>query len=127
MFESYVCSHDDLRVHVDVQSEARLVELEAITRRLSTGELKTIRLSELRETHWVSPLAEVVLAVSARGSDVRNRQRGSQMFCEWSESKNGWLESAEKIAQLRVFNGPGHQYFEGPHADSVTIELAYKE
>jgi hypothetical protein len=49
------------------------------------------------------------------------------MFCEWKESVEGWLESTEKIAALIASNTPCHQYFEGPHADSVTIELAYKE
>lgn len=127
VFESYVCRGNDVRVHVDIQSEGRLNELEAITRKLSIGELKTIHLSEIDGAHWVPPLADVVLTVSARGTDVSNHRRGGRLVCEWRESLEGWLESAEKIAVMIASTTPCHQYFEGPHADSVTIELAYLE
>jgi len=127
VFESYVSSRNDASVHIDVQSEARLNGLEAIVRKLSTGEVKTVHLSDLEDAHWVPPLADVVLTVSARSSDVRNRRRGEQVICEWTESVQGWLESTEKIAVMRASVMPCHQYFEGPHADSVTIELAYME
>jgi hypothetical protein len=76
VFDSYVSSRNDVTVHIDVQSEARLNELEAITRKLSTGELKTIQLSAIDDAYWVSPLADVALMVSVRGSDVRTRRRG---------------------------------------------------
>jgi hypothetical protein len=127
LFESYVCRGNDERVHIDVQSEARLNELEALTRKLSTGEVKTIHLSEIEGAHWVPPLADVVLTVSARGSDVRNRRRGERLVCEWRESLEGWLESTEKIVVMIASTTPCHQYFEGPDADSVTVELAYLE
>jgi|SRR5215471_21283169 len=127
VFESYVSSRNDVTVHVDVQSEVRLTELEAIARKLSTGEVKTVHLSDLEDTHWVPPLADIVLTVSARSSDVRNRRGGEQVICEWTESVEGWLESTEKIAVMGASVRPCHQYFEGPHADSVTIELAYME
>jgi hypothetical protein len=42
VFESYVVSGDDVTVHIDVQSEARMSELEAITRKLSTGEVESV-------------------------------------------------------------------------------------
>lgn len=127
VFESYLSSRNDATVHIDVQSEARLNELEAIARKLSTGEVKTVHLSEIEDAQWVPPLADVVLTISARSSDVRNRRRGEQVICEWAESVEGWLESTEKIAVMRASVMPCHQYFEGPHADSVTIELAYME
>jgi len=92
---------------------------------LSVGELKTIQLSTIDDAYWVSPLTDVALMVSVRGSNVRTRRRGEQLVCEWTESVEGWLESAEKIARMRASGRPCHQYFEGPHADSVTIELAY--
>jgi len=126
VFESYVSTGDDVTVHIDVQSKARLSEFEAITRKLSTGELKTIHLSEIEAAHWVVPLADVVLTVSTR-SDVRNRRRGERLVYEWRESVEGWLESTEKIAVMIASTTPCHQYFGGPHADSVTIELAYME
>lgn len=127
MFESYVSSRNDATVHIDVQSEARLNELEAIARKLSTGEVKTVHLSDLEDAHWAPPLADVVLTVSARSSEVRNRVSGEQVICEWAESVEGWLKSTEKIAVMRASVMPCHQYFEGPRADSVTIELAYME
>jgi hypothetical protein len=127
VFESYVVSGDDATVHIDVQSDARLSELEAITQKLSTGEVKTIHLSEMEDAHWVPPLADVVLTVSARNPDSRNRRLGEQVLCEWTESVEGWLESTEKIAVMRTSATPCHQYFGGPHADSVTIELAQRE
>jgi hypothetical protein len=127
VFESYVSSRNDATVHIDVQSKARLNELEAIMRKLSAGDFKTIQLSAINEALWVSPLADVALTVSVRGSDVRTRRRGEQLVCEWTESAEGWLESTEKIAHMRASGKPCHQYFEGPPADSVTIELAYME
>ena len=95
MFESYVVSGDDVTVYIDVQSEARLSELGAITRKLSTGEVKSAHFSEMKDTHWVPPLADVVLTVSARSSDSRNRLLGEQVVCQWTETVEGWLESAE--------------------------------
>ena len=127
VFETYVTSGNDATIHIDVQSEARLNELETIARKLSTGEVQTVRLSELLDAHWVPPLAEVVLKVSARSTDVRNRGRGEQVICEWADSLDGWSVSTEKIAVMRASVMPCHQYFEAPHADSVTIELAYME
>jgi hypothetical protein len=127
VFESYVRRGNDETVHIDVQSEARLHELEALTRKLSTGEVKTIHLSEIEGAHWVPPLADVLLTASERGSDVCVRHRGERLVCEWRESLEGWLESTEKIAVMIASTSPCHQYFEGPHADSVTIELAYLE
>lgn len=127
LFDSYVVSGDDATVHIDIQSEARLSELEAITRKLSTGEVKTVHLSEMEEAQWVPPLADVVLTVSARSSDSRNRRLGERVVCQWTETVEGWLESTEKIAVMRASVTPCHQYFGGPHADSVTIEVAYRE
>jgi hypothetical protein len=72
-------------------------------------------------------LADVTLTVSIRGSYVRTHRLGEKLVCEWTESVEGWLESTEKIAFMRAFGKPCHQYFEGPYADSVTIELAYME
>lgn len=127
LFECYVCRGNDERVHIDVQSKVRLNELEALTRKLSTGEVKTIHLSEIEGARWVPPLADVVLTASARGSEVRNRLRGERLVCEWRESLEGWLESTEKIAVMIASPTPCHQYFEGTYVDSVTIELAYLE
>jgi hypothetical protein len=127
VFESYVSSGNDTTVHVDVQSEVRLRELEALARSLSTGEVKTVHLSDLDDTHWVSPLADLVLTISARSSDVRNRRCGEKVICEWAETVEGWLESTEKIEVMANSVKPCHQYFEGPHADSVIIEIAYME
>ncbi len=114
-------------LRIDVQSEARLHELRTIAKRLSTGESKMVRLSELRDAHWVSPLLDVVLMVATQNPDTPMRSRDGQLVCEWVESTEGWLESAEKIAGMQTFGKPCHQYFEGPHADSLTIELAYLE
>jgi len=127
VFESYVSSENDLTVHIDVHSKARLSELGAITRKMSAGEVQAIHLSEIEGAHWVSPLADVVLALSARGSDVRNHRRGERLVCEWRDSVEGWLESTEKIAVMIASTTPCHQYFEGSRAESVTIELAYLE
>lgn len=127
VFETYVSSRNEVRVHIDVQSETRLNELEAIARELSRGGVKAVHLSSLGDAYWVPPLADVVLALSARGSDVRNRRRGDQVICEWTESVSGWLASAEKMAAMRTPVMPCHQYFEGPHPKSVTVELAFME
>ena len=114
-------------IHIDVQSLARLNELEALARNLASGASQQVLLSHLADVQWVPPLKEVVLAVSERGSNVRKERRDERLICKWTASAEGWLESAEKIAVMAASGEPCHQYFEGPHADSVTIELAYLE
>jgi hypothetical protein len=126
VLESYVQS-DGPTIHIDVQSLARLNELEALTRNLASGKLQQVLLSHLADAHWVPPLEEIVLAVSERGSNVSNERHGERLVCKWTESAEGWMESAEKIAAMAASGEPCHQYFEGRHADSVTIELAYRE
>jgi hypothetical protein len=118
---------DGPTIHIDVQNLARLNELEALTRNLASGKLQQVLLSRLADAHLVPPLEEVVLAISERGSNVTNERRGGRLVCKWTESAEGWLESADKIAVMAASGKPCHQYFEAPHADSVTIELAYLE
>lgn len=126
VLESYVRS-DGPTIHIDVQSLTRLNELEELTRNLASGKLHQVQLSHLADAHWVPPLEEVVLVISEGASNVRNESRGERLVCKWTDSADGWLESAEKIASMAASSEPCHQYFEGPHSDSVTIELAYLE
>jgi hypothetical protein len=132
VFENYVSSPDGETIRIDVQHEARLAELEAITRKLGTGESNSIHLSEIKRAHWVSPLVDVALSVSAHRFDARTHSRGGQLVCEWTESAEGWLKCTEKIAHMRTFGLACHQYFGGRDfggrdAESVTIEVAYLE
>ena len=127
VLESYVSSSEGPTIHVDVQSLARLNELEALMQNLASGKLWRVLLSHIADAHWVPPLEEVVLTVSERDSNVSNEHRGERLVCKWTESAEGWLESAEKIAEMVASGKPCDQYFKSSHADSVTIELAYLE
>jgi hypothetical protein len=127
VLESYVSSSEGPTIHIDVQGLARLNELEALMQNLASGKLQRVLLSHIADAHWVPPLEEVVLNVSEKDSSVSNENRGDRLVCKWTESAEGWLESAEKIAAMVASGKPCHQYFKGSHADTATIKLAYLE
>jgi|GEM_PF-5385224 len=127
VLDSYVSSTDGPTIHIDVHSLSRLNELEATMRDLASGKLQRVALSQFEDTHWVPPLREIVLSLSTGEANVVNEQRGEQLVCTWMESAEGWLESAEKVAHMGECGMPCHQYFEGRHHDTVTVELAYLE
>lgn len=126
VMESYVAS-DRPTIHIDVQDLARLNELESAMRSLASGNSQSVELSQLKDAHWVAPLKEILLIASEQGADIKNEDRGERLVCMWTESIEGWLESAEKLTAMAAFGKPCHQYFDGSHADSVTIELAFLE
>ena len=127
VLESYLSSSERPTIHIDVQSLARLNELEALVQNLASGKLQRVLLSHIADALWVPPLGEVELTVSERDSNVSYENRGEHLVCKWIESTEGWLESAEKIAAMVASDRPCHQYFTSRHAASVTIELAYLE
>jgi hypothetical protein len=45
-------------------------------------------------------LEEVVLTVWESDSKVSNEHRGERLVCKWTDSAEGWLESAEKVAAM---------------------------
>ena len=96
-------------------------------RDLAAGRSQTVRLSQLTDTHWVLPLEDIVMTVGGRIPDTKYEHRGEKLICLWSDSIEGWLESAEKIAYMTVHGKPCHQDLKGWHADSVKIEISYLE
>jgi hypothetical protein len=127
VFESYFPSAQRLTIRIDIHSSDRLKELEVLTRKLATGVAQQIFLCELQESHWVRPLRDIILDISSRDYQTRVDHRGEQLICIWQDTKDGWLEAAEKIGALIAVGNPGHQYFQGRHSNSVEIELAYLE
>jgi hypothetical protein len=94
VLESYVSSSEGPTIHIDVQSLARLNELEALIQNLASGRLQRVLLSHIADAHWVPPLEEVVLTVSERDSNVSNENRGERLVCKWTNGQNqpkaGW-------------------------------------
>jgi hypothetical protein len=134
VLESYVSSSEGPTIRVDVQTGARLDELETIMRNLASGGSSRVLLSQLGDTHWVYPLKDVVLAVGPKWATPRISyvKHGEQLLCEWTDSPEGWLDSADKTAAMTASGNPCHQYFSGRHAalrqaDSVSIEIAFLE
>ncbi len=134
VLESYVSSSEGATIRVDVQTAARLNELETIMRNLASGRSSRALLSQLGDTHWVYPLTDVVMTVGPRWATPRISyvKRGEQLLCEWTDSLEGWLDSADKTAAIKASGNPCHQYFSGRHAilrqaDSVIIEVAFLE
>jgi hypothetical protein len=56
-------------------------------------------------------LQQVVLTVSERDSNVSNEHHGERLVCKWTESTEGFLESAEKIPAMVASGKSRHQYF----------------
>jgi hypothetical protein len=127
LLESYVSSSEGPTIRIDVQSLARLNELEALLQTLASGKSQRVLLSHIVDAHWVYPLEDVELTVSERNSNLSYEHHGERLVCKWTESAEGWLESAEKITAMVASGKPCHQYFTSGHANSVSIELAYFE
>jgi hypothetical protein len=90
-----VSSSSGPAIHIDVQSLARLNELETIMRSLATGRSQRVLLSELADTRWVPPPREVVLTSAEATPDTRFEEHGEQLICKWTDSTEGRLESAD--------------------------------
>ena len=80
------------------------------------------------------PLADVVLTVGPKWATpkISYDKHREPLLCEWIDSLEGWLNSADKTATMKASGHPCHQYFSGRHAvlrhaDSVTIEIAFLE
>jgi hypothetical protein len=71
VLESYVSSSEGPIIRVDVQTVARLNELETIMRNLAAGRTSRVLLSQLGDTHWVYPLTDVVLTVGPKSATPR--------------------------------------------------------
>ncbi len=134
VLESYVSSPEGSTIRVDVQTLARLNELETIMRNLASGRSSRVLLSQLEDAHWVFPLTDVVLTVGPKWATPRisYAKHGEQLLCEWTDSLEGWLDSADKTAAVIASGNPCHQYFSGRHAalrraNSVIIEIAFLE
>jgi hypothetical protein len=65
-------------------------------------------------------------------ADVKTNLASFDRACKWTNSTEGWLDSADETAAMIARGSPCHQYFSDRHgalghADSVTIEIAYME
>jgi hypothetical protein len=127
VFDRYENSAEGPTIRIDIQNESRLSELEFVFRKLANGELHQAALSALPDVHWVQPLREVLLAVSGRSGIVVSGSSKAGLVCNWTESPEGWLESAEKITAVAESKKPCHQYFQGLGHSDVTVEVAYLE
>ncbi|MGC1650527.1 MAG: hypothetical protein WA741_32290 [Candidatus Sulfotelmatobacter sp.] len=54
VLESYVSSSEGPTIRIDVQSLARLNELEALLRSLASGKFQRVLLSHIVDAHWGS-------------------------------------------------------------------------
>ena len=134
VFEDCLSKSDGPMLRVDIQSAARLHELETVMRTLAAGKTQRVPLSQLADTHWVPPLVDIVLNVGPSWATprIRYEERGEKLACIWTNSIEGWLDSADETAAMTASGGRCHQYFTDrhallDHADSVTLELAYME
>jgi len=83
VLESYGSSAKEPTIRIDIQSLARLIELEALMQNLASGNLQQVLLSNIEDAHWVPPLQEVVLTVSEKDSNVSNDHHGEHLVCKW--------------------------------------------
>jgi hypothetical protein len=134
VFDSLTSRSTGPTIHIDFQSLTRLHQLEAIMRKLASRAAQQIPLAELGDTHWVPPLIDIVLAVGPNcvTPGIRYEKRGEGLACTWTNSVEGWLDSADETAVMITHGGPCHQYFNDRHAilgqaDCVTITIAFLE
>jgi hypothetical protein len=127
VLDKYENSAEGPTIRIDIQSASRLNEMGVVFRKLANGELHEVALSELADVRWVPPLREVLLTVSGRGGIVVSGSSNDGLVCKWAESREGWLESAEKVTAMAESGRPSHQYFQGLCRDDLTVEVAYLE
>lgn len=127
LLDSYNSPTDGPTIYIDVQSLARLNELEALMRSLESGRSKSFAFSELTETYWVPPIREILLSVSKSELLTRAKKNGAEIVCHWSGTVEDWLDSADKVRVLALSGTPCHQYFEDRDMKNPTVKLAYLE
>ena len=127
VFDEYENSAEGPTIRVDIQSASRLHDLEAIFRKLAVGNLHQTALSALPDGHWAPPLRELLLRVSRHSEVVMSGTSDSGLVCNWTETQEGWLEAAEKVAAMAESRSSCHQYFDGLGYNNVTVEVAYLE
>lgn len=127
LLDSYTSPTDGPTIYIDVQSLARLNEIEGVMRGLASGKFNHLALSELSETYWVPPMREIVLSISRSEILVTSVQDDSDLVCHWSGTVEGWLDSADKVHEMARFARPCHQYFEDTNPENPTVKLAYLE
>jgi hypothetical protein len=125
LLDSYNSPTDGPTIYIDVQSLARLNEIEALMRDLAAGKSTYFAFSELTDTYWVPPIREILLSISKSELLVSTEQDGADLVCHWSGTAEDWLDSADKVRELA--RGPGHQYFEDRNLENPTVKLAYLE
>ena len=125
LVDSYTSSTDGPTIYIDIQSLARLNEIEVLMRDLASGKSKCFALSELTDMYWVPPIREILLSISKAELLVTTKQDGDKLVCHWSGNAEDWLDSADKVRELA--SGPGHQYFEDRNLENPTVKLAYLE
>lgn len=127
VFDSFDSPSLGPTIRIDIQSLVRLNELERLLRNLADGRSQQVQLSEMSDTLWLPPLKGVVLTVAEATPQTKYEKSGDQVTCNWTDSTEGWLESADKTAALAASGKPCHQFFKGWHANSVTITIAFME
>ena len=108
LVDSYTSPTDGPTIYIDIQSLARLNEIEALMRDLASGKSKRFALSELTDMYWVPPIRQIVLSISKSGLLVTTKQEGDNLVCHWSGNTEDWLDSADKVHQMARFNEPCH-------------------
>ena len=127
LLDSYTSPTDGATIYIDVQSLARLNEIEDLMRDLAFGKSKCFALSELAETYWVPPIREILLSISKYALLVTTEQDGAALICHWSGTAEDWLDSADKVREMARSGEPCHQYFEDRNPENPMLKLAYLE
>ncbi len=127
LLDSYDTPTDGFTVYIDVQSPIRLNQIEALMRELAVGGLKCFAFSEIKDTHWVPPIREILLSVSTSELLVTAERRDTELVCHWSGTTEDWLDSADKIREMARYGMPCHQYFEDSNIENPTVKLAFLE
>jgi hypothetical protein len=79
LLDSYNSPTDGPTIYIDVQSLARLNEIEALMRDLAAGKSKCFAVSELTDTYWVPPIREISLSISKSELLVTAQQNGEEL------------------------------------------------
>jgi hypothetical protein len=116
-------------IRIDLHLMAELLAVRELFKRLASGEIAEDEMGRALGCRLDSIRSLIVRGAQHRPSKVLVLESyGSEgpVFC-WSNTREDWLECAERVDPLVAKGSPGHQYMTTEGVDDALVELCYRE
>jgi hypothetical protein len=116
-------------IRIDAQSLEDLVAVGQLFRRLAAGAVQEADFGEALGCRLDSIGSLIVKLVESRPSkalELLYYSAGQPAFL-WSNTREEWLEQAERVDVLAANDDPGHHYLTQEGVDDALVELCFRE